>query len=226
MTIRYENQELQDKLAVEYVMGSLQGQARRRFEKLVIEYPDLQSSIAKWSELLNYINQDVEPVTPPLQIWTNIEQSIDSSRTESPFIPPLWKNLGLIAATMLLAVTLVYNVPIYQPQQNVVVVMNKNDQPVWVIKNSAQSKQIKVKTLRSMNMPENEVCVLWLVWKDGKTQSVGVLSDDPGERTIMLPTGMKRKLEMADIAVSIENMNSNMEQPKGKVVFKGPWIEL
>lgn len=226
MAIRYENQELQDKLAAEYVMGSLQGQARRRFEKLIIEYPDLQSSIAKWSELLNYFNQEVEPVTPPLQIWTNIEQSIGSPRRESRLIPPLWKNLGLIAATMLLAVTLVYNFPIYQPQQNVVVVMNKHDQPVWVIKNSVQSKRIKVKTLRSMNMPENEVCVLWLVWKDGKTQSVGVLSDDPGESTIMLPTGMTRKLEMADIAVSIENMNSNMEQPKGKVVFKGPWIEI
>lgn len=226
MAIRYENPKLQDLLAAEYVMGNLHGQARRRLEKLMLEYPAFQPRIARWAEHFNQMNSDIEPLTPPAHIWKNIADSIKLSGVREPVLPPLWKNLGVLAATVILAVTIIFNLPVYQPQQNVVVVMNNQEQPVWIIKNSEKSKRIKVKTIRSMNMPKNEVCVLWLVWKDGKTQPVGILSDDPGEHTMVLPTEMTRKPEMADVAVSIENMNSRMVQPKGKVVFKGPWIEL
>lgn len=226
MTRRYENPVLQDRLAADYVMGNMHGKARRRLEKLIHEYPPIQTCIATWTECLNQLNHELEPVTPPQQVWDNISQSIDGIKTPSHGKKWSWLNMSAYAATLVLSITLVYNLPVQQPQQNVVVVNNKKEQPVWIIKSSVKSKRIMVKTIKQMNMPENKVCVLWLVWKDGKTQSVGVLSDDPGERMMMLPPVMARKPERAEIAVSIENMNSSMESPGGKVVFKGPWIEL
>jgi anti-sigma-K factor RskA len=226
MKTRYENPVLQDRLAADYVMGNMHGQARHRLEKLILEYPSIQMRVAEWAEYLNHINHDVDPITPPQQIWDNISQSIDAARSPNRVKKWPWLNMSAYAAVLVLSITLVYNLPIQQPQQHVVVVNNKKEQPVWIIKSSVKSKRIMVKTIKQMSMPENQVCVLWLVWKDGKTQSIGVLSDDPGERTMMLPPVMTHKPELADIAVSIENMNSSMESPGGNVVFKGPWIEL
>jgi len=226
MTIRYENPVLQDRLAADYVMGNIHGQARHRLEKLLLKYPPLQMRIAVWTEYLSQINRDVEPVTPPPQIWENISRSIDAAGAPKRNKKWPWFSISAYAATLVLSITLVYNLPVQQPQQNLVVVNNKKEQPVWIIKSSVKSKRIEVKTIKQMKMPENKVCVLWLVWEDGKTQSVGVLSDDPGERIMMLPAVMSHQPETAEIAVSIESMNSSMESPGEQIVFKGPWIEL
>jgi len=89
-----------------------------------------------------------------------------------------------------------------------------------------ESREFEVKTLMDTHMPEDKVCVLWLVWKDGKTQSLGVLSDNVGKTMMKLPKNMQRKTEMAEVAVSVEKAGEKMEEPQGEIMFKGPWVEL
>ena len=46
--MNYQHPELQKRLAAEYVLGSLQGKARLRFERLMVEQPSLRRLVAAW----------------------------------------------------------------------------------------------------------------------------------------------------------------------------------
>ena len=46
----HQNPRLVDLLAGEYALGTLQGGARRRFEKLLARRPDLAEAVARWNE--------------------------------------------------------------------------------------------------------------------------------------------------------------------------------
>ena len=47
----YSRPELADRLAAEYVLGTLQGPARRRFEALQQAHPALRQAVAQWQAL-------------------------------------------------------------------------------------------------------------------------------------------------------------------------------
>jgi anti-sigma-K factor RskA len=223
--MRYQQPTLQDQLAAEYVMGNLIAQARRRFEKLLIQYPEIQSHVAAWTARLQPLNEDLIPITPPAAVWKNIQAHI------KPVKAPLWSNLvfwrsvGMVAASVALVISLLFTVG-GTASDRVVLVMNKDAQPSWVVKTKTQSRSVLVQTIAPPNMPKNKVCVLWLVWNDGKTQSMGVLSDTVGKQEMRLPENMQRKIELAKVVVSIETRGKNIDKPQGEIVYNGPWVTL
>jgi anti-sigma-K factor RskA len=223
--MRYQEPTLQDKLAAEYVMGNLIGPARRRFEKLLIQYPDIRGHVSAWTERLQPLNDVIIPITPPASVWKNINARIEPSKA------PLWSNLvfwrsfGLVAASLTLVISLLFSFGGTSPDR-VVLVMNKDAQPGWVVKTKTQSRSVQVQTIAPPSMPENKVCVLWLVWKDGKTQSMGVLSETAGKQEMRLPENMQRKIELANVVVSIETKGKERDKPAGEIVYRGPWVAL
>jgi anti-sigma-K factor RskA len=44
----YGRRELADRLAAEYVLGTLRGAARRRFEQLLPAHRELADAVARW----------------------------------------------------------------------------------------------------------------------------------------------------------------------------------
>jgi len=219
--MRYRQPELQERLAGEYVLGTLQGRARRRFEHLLAERPELADRVSAWQARLEPLNEELAPVTPPAEVWDGIETRLGASS------PRRWRRLTLLAtaATVVLALvsTLLYR-QLSQPQ-HLLVVTDEHTRPVWVVQ-TRNGKRLRIKTLKSMAMPENQVCVLWFEWPDGHVQPAGVLSDDPGERIMPLPPMDRHDPMRATVAVSIEQGPRPPPKPQGKIVFRGRWIEL
>jgi len=226
--MRYHDPELQHRLAAEYVLGSLHGQARRRFEKLLSQIPGLQAAVSAWAERLHPMAEDLEPVVPPANIWETIEQQTIGQPGEMWKNRTFWRGFGMAAVVVTLTLTVLFNfVPTATPQpQHVVFVTNTESQPVWVVQTRMKTHEFQIKTLIGTPMPKNKVCVLWLVWDDGMTQSVGVLADNVGETMMKLPKDMTRDAERAKIAVSLEKAGGDMDTPHGEIIFKGPWVEL
>jgi hypothetical protein len=98
-------------LAGEYVMGTLRGTARRRFERMLRQDDELGRRVSDWEARLGRLTDSVAPVEPPPWVWARIERSLDLGRAREAIAPraslwnsaPFWRSLAM-AATLLLAV--------------------------------------------------------------------------------------------------------------------------
>ena len=75
--MRYDPDQV-EYLAAEYVLGTLQGAARRRFDGLITDRADVRFAVWRWERHLNGIASGLEPHRPPQRVWNNIRQRIDS----------------------------------------------------------------------------------------------------------------------------------------------------
>jgi len=61
-----------DLLAAEYVLGTMRGGARRRFEQQIANNPALAREVADWQQAFAYLDLTDEPVQPPARVWQAI----------------------------------------------------------------------------------------------------------------------------------------------------------
>lgn len=229
--MRYQDPNLRKLLAGEYVLGSMHGRARKRFESLMREDAELRKLVTHWARDLEPLNDHLETVSPPAHVWTNIEQHIGPTEETGEKMwsnVVFWRRLGSIAvaASLVLAVFLgVFQYRTVSPER-VAFLNDDTDQPVWMVSTSSRSREFRIKTLQPMPMPAGEFCVLWLVWKDGASEGVAILPDNTGEMSVRLPRGMKRDPNKAELVVTVETGDDAVSNMQGKVIFKGPWVEL
>ena len=62
--MRYDAAQVEH-LAAEYVLGTLQGAARRRFDRLITDRADVRFSVWRWERHLNGFASGLEPHKPP-----------------------------------------------------------------------------------------------------------------------------------------------------------------
>jgi len=67
--VKYTNPQFRDAVAAEYGLGTLQGAARRRFERSLKDDPGLRQLVALWQERLAPLDEMIEPVKPPARVW-------------------------------------------------------------------------------------------------------------------------------------------------------------
>ncbi|MCI2809898.1 anti-sigma factor [Eoetvoesiella caeni] len=65
-----------DILAAEYVLGTLRGPARRRFEALMQQDSVLLSHVHRWQETLSVLDAADTPIQPPLRVWRAIQSRL------------------------------------------------------------------------------------------------------------------------------------------------------
>lgn len=108
--------ELQDRLAAEYVLGTLRGPARLRFQAWMREHAELRRRVAEWEERLAPLAGAVNPVTPPQRVWRGIEArvalpagaSVASERKPGFWgSVAFWRGWGLVATACAAALVVV-----------------------------------------------------------------------------------------------------------------------
>ena len=70
------NRELVDRLAAEYVLGTLRGRARRHFERWLVS-PQVGALVNAWEQRLEGLEPRIDPVTPPVTVWRGIENKLE-----------------------------------------------------------------------------------------------------------------------------------------------------
>jgi anti-sigma-K factor RskA len=82
--MRYHNKpELQDRLAAEYVLGTLRGRARLRFQAWMREDAALRRIVANWEQRLAPMAAGIAAVVPPRRVWQGIEARIAAAAPPS-----------------------------------------------------------------------------------------------------------------------------------------------
>ncbi|WP_310463154.1 anti-sigma factor domain-containing protein [Sphaerotilus sp.] len=227
----YSCRELSDRLAAEYVLGTLRGGARRRFESLLPAHPGLRKAVWRWQDRLVPLTASVPPVTPSSAVWKGIEQRLfgegapaGASASVQQRITRWWERLGLwqglagatSLATLALAVALTLPGPVQPP---VVVVMGTEQGPAsFVASVGADGRSLVLKPLAGVTVTAAQALELWAVPPKGAPRSLGLVSNK-GATTVLREHLLQGT---AAFAVSVEPTGgSPTGAPTGPVVSVG-----
>ncbi len=240
--MNYDDPQLRERLAAEYVLGTLHGRARRRFEALLAADASLRASVVQWENRLHPLSEHLPPQTPPARVWQQIQQRLVTETPPAQHTTPtatasrntLWNNLvfwrgfGLAAAGILLGMTIMLMQPALHtaPEERMVVVTNQQAEPLWVISTQPNARKVMIKTMHGPGMGPDKACVLWLIWRDGTIQNMGELPERSGQEIVAMPKGMKRRPDKAEVAISIETAGRKLDKPQGQIIFKSHWTTI
>ena len=229
----YGRRELADRLAAEYVLGTLRGPARRRFEALLPAHPALRESVASWREQLLPLAASVPPVAPPDRVWAGIERQLFAAKataTSPPAASRWWQRLGPwralsgVATAAALALVLVLN-QVPPPQPPVVIVLAANPEVAatfkasFVASISGDGRALVLRPLDPVPLQAGRALELWAVPPSGAPRSLGLVGAD--RATTLVRTRLLA--DTAAFAISVEPAGgSPTGAPTGPIVSVGP----
>lgn len=222
--------DLHSRLASEYVLGTMQGRARRRFQDYMKYDADLTAEVINWESQLTPLADRLPDIEPPSRVWSRIEAQLDraivpaKAKAGNGFWANLsfWRTLGLgasgLAAALLVAVVAVKPVE-QEPMFMAVLAEDNNDARVYV--EQPASNVLMVKMIKPWKLNSGFAHELWVIPKDGAPRSLGVIND--ATDTKINVAGLDGKLmNGALLAVSLEPPGGSPSgAPTGKVVCKG-----
>jgi anti-sigma-K factor RskA len=221
----YGRRDRADRLASEYVLGTLRGPARRRFESLLGGHPALRDAVAQWQARLAPLAASVEPVEPSPQVWRRIEAALFPAEAA----PPWWRRLGVwralsgVASAALVAL-LVVGVPPPPATAPIVVVLAANPQvdravqARFVASLSADGRALVLRPIDAPPLTAQQALELWAVPPSGAPRSLGLVNADGA--TTLLRAELLR--DTAAFAVSVEPAGgSPTGAPTGPIVSLG-----
>lgn len=221
--MNYQNTELQHALAARYVIGSLRGNARRKFIKLQMQYPKLRDEVIFWEQHLNELTQRI-PLTPaPKTAWPKIQQRLGWQTTQQSKTnkTPWFAWLSSVTAAILLTI-IVQQTLITQPQtvpstDRIAVIQNEKARTLWLIEQ--RDNALYVAATGNVDPIANEDYQLWMLPANGEAPiSLGLLPQQ-GQRTLQVPANIDLA-QVAALAVSREPLGGSPEAvPTGPVVF-------
>lgn len=86
--MKYDNPKLRQMLAAQYVLGTLRGRARRRFDKLARTDTALRGELRFWESRLAGLAADLPPQAPPPAVWLSLQHRIEA---QAPVVTPIRK---------------------------------------------------------------------------------------------------------------------------------------
>ena len=111
--MEYRNKpQLRDALAAEYVLGTLAGHARHRFEAWLKQDAALRITVNEWETRLTPMAAAIASAQPSERVWQRVSKAIASKPASTNTSKPslweslaFWRGFGLTAATAFAALT-------------------------------------------------------------------------------------------------------------------------
>jgi anti-sigma-K factor RskA len=224
---------LRDRLAAEYVMGPLRGQARRRFEGYMHDVAALRGTVAEWLVRFGAMAEFVPAATPRMQVWRAIETRL-GLRSRAPAWQfwrhgalGYWRTLGvassMAAALLLVAVIHERSAPAVS---DIATLTDEQARTALLVLADRERQLLTVRLVDTRQLSPEQVLQLWAVPQQGKPRSLGVLG---AGRELSLPlTRDALGADVALLAVSLEPKGGSPDPngPTGPILYKGGWVRV
>jgi anti-sigma-K factor RskA len=216
-----DNHEIIDRLASEYVLGTLRGPARRRFERWRASTPFVDQRCRFWEERLMRLAKDLTPVQPPAHVWPAIQRRL-KLRTPRPALRRM-RSFALAASVVLVVgvAGLLYWHSLQTVRATVVATISaKSGEHVWELEVFGTLDRLVAHAAKLPAHPAGSDYELWALPKGKAPVSLGVLPAE-GATSRTLTAIQKEALASSNqVAVSIEPRGgSPTGQPTGDIVF-------
>ena len=229
----YSRPELADRLAADYVAGTLRGPARRRFEALLPAHPVMRAAVRGWQARLMPLTVSLPGEQPPARVWQRIEARIGGAAAAPATAAPtgwwerlaLWRGLAAMASVAAISLSVLLASP-GPAQPPIVVVLSATGASAggavvpasFVASISGDGRALVTKPLQAVSLEAHRALELWAVPGDGAPRSLGLIS---AQGTTIVKKG--RVLDdTAALAVSLEPPGgSPTGAPTGPVLWMG-----
>jgi anti-sigma-K factor RskA len=202
---------LMDRLAAEFVLGTLRGRARVRFARWRTESEMIARLCGAWEQRLNPVAERARPIPPPPSVWPKIQRRLGLA-------PPTGLRWVAAAAVVALLAAMLAYWPTSQA------LLPPAGQLQWRVEIYTHRARLVVRSPGLAARPSDHDYELWALPSGGAPPvSLGVLPAQ-GQAAHALSEGQRRALARAQqVAVSIEPIGgSPTGQPTGPVVFVVP----
>lgn len=232
--MNYANNNLRNKLAAEYVIGTLHGKARLRFERLLHKDSQLRQIVAHWEQQLFPLSEAAKPVTPGKRVWQAILQRIQPHAIQTPSFWQrlnIWRtiSIGTTAAALFLAIQIVDLIQVepVAAYQYVTILSNDEAKASWILRVYQNTGKMTVQALNVTRPGFKKAFELWMLPDGQAPRSLGLIPVS-GERTITLTDPLIRILNNSKaLAVSVEPENgSPTGAPTGPVLYQGTKLSI
>jgi anti-sigma-K factor RskA len=226
--MNYSDPNLRDHLASAYALGTLQGRARRRMEKLLAADAAWQSQVAEWQDRLYALEvEPLAPVMPPDHVLQSAKvQLFGQPASQQGRLANrrrrLWIPVAIAAGVIALALFFYPDISL-QRAEYVAVLTNQQAQPAMRIAIMAPDRMV-VKMQHLQPVGPGRSMQLWLIaGPHQKPESLGLLPV-AGSRSIQMPAGKKLQAGFV-LAVSLEPAGgSPTGLPTGPVLYQGKLV--
>ena len=227
--MNYNNPELIDLLAAQYVLGTLKGLPRKRFQRLMLTSNAIREATYAWEGRLNDLSSAIKPVQPDDNVWQNILQRIETRAVSKTVIhtkPSLWKAWSMVAtaACLVLAVVMLQPVsPIMSNTEQFALVQGENEQPLWFIDINEQG--LSIKAGQQLDAISNKDYELWMIVKSQDAPiSLGLLPKNGSKLLAKNSNFSSNNIKL--LAVSLEPLGGSPNGSPTEVLYTAKLVTL
>jgi anti-sigma-K factor RskA len=223
--MNYQHPQLIEELAAQYVLGTLRGRARRRFERYCASNANALHAVRRWEDRLVDLLAGVVPVAPSAVVWEQIRFRVRRDRALRP--KRVFATFGnwrfaLAAGIAALAIALgLWTGLGTSSMQTVAIVWSEQQGQLWMIEAPQSRGELRVAATENMQLDPARAYELWALPGAGAAPvSLGLMPKN-GRTTLQLNDAQRLALSRSrQIAISLEPLGgSPTGAPTGPVLF-------
>jgi anti-sigma-K factor RskA len=218
-----DHPEILDSLAAEYVLGTLRGPARRRFEKWRARSPLVDERCNFWEGHLMQLAKGLRPLQPPPHVWQGIRARLNLERAVERRRGRPWA----IAASVLVLVGL--SALIYWRSTEpgrltaVATIASPAGAQLWEVDVYRDSGRLILHTGQLPAHAANRDFELWALPAGGKPVSLGVMPYGGTAQRKLTDIQKQALASSAQLAVTVEQLGgSPTGQPTSTPIYVVP----
>jgi anti-sigma-K factor RskA len=228
--MRYDDPQLLDSLAREYVLGTLSARSRTRFARVLSFSLVARRAVTAWERHFAPLAAAVRPVEPPESAWIGIETALGLRRAPRSHAAGIWPALAaaLAAVAVLFGGLYFSQQPSVEQPAYVSVVTDAATGPVWLLQAFTEARALRVSTVNPRPAPAGRSFELWMLppaGGGGTPVSLGLLPEMGAAQLALSAAQLGVLTRTMTLAVSEEPAGgSPTGLPTGTVILTAPLI--
>jgi anti-sigma-K factor RskA len=223
--MNYQRPQLIEELAAQYVLGTLRGPARRRFERYCARDTQALNAVRLWEDRLVDLLAGVVPVAPSALVWERIKFRVRRDSTKPPKKPfATFGNWRFAAAAGIAALAIAFGLWSGFGPDRTVAFANFRDQQqgqLWNIEVTRSRDELRVAAAEDLKLDPARAYELWALPGAGAAPVSLGLMPKSGRGTLDLNDAQRLALSRSrQVAISLEPPGgSPTGAPTGPVLF-------
>ena len=225
--MRYDDPQLLEALAREYVLGLLPARSRARFARVLSFSLVARRAVTAWERRFAPLAAAVRPVEPPESAWTGIETALGLRAAPRARAAGIWPALAAALAIVAVLFAGLYfsQQPSVERPAYVSVVTDAATGPVWLLQAFTEARALRVSTVNPRPAPAGSSYELWMLPDGGNPVSLGLLPEMGAAQLGLNAAQLGVLTRTMTLAASVEPAGgSPTGLPTGPVILTAPLI--